>query len=225
MLSGRFSRMRHAVMSSPSCALSRVPTTSLDFVSETVNDVELAEVMTDHARPAPETRASTISTKGSEHREHPSTGSGAARASRNWHMARRCVAFAMVFMVGIHISATGLIISLMQTHYNLSYSQISTVYPPMIAAHAIACGGSSYLLNGIGMRWALTFVGINNDPENDQQKKKKGWTRSRTWTLPCWNQQMIPKMVNKRRRTAGPGVEPGSLPLIGKALTSKLSGP
>ncbi|SCZ98944.1 BZ3500_MvSof-1268-A1-R1_Chr3-1g05724 [Microbotryum saponariae] len=24
-------------------------------------------------------------------------------------------------------------------------------------------------------------VGINNDPENDQQKKKNGWTRSRTW--------------------------------------------
>ncbi|SCZ90839.1 BZ3500_MvSof-1268-A1-R1_Chr1-3g02302 [Microbotryum saponariae] len=36
---------------------------------------------------------------------------------------------------------------------------------------------------------------------------------------------MIPKMINKRRETAGPGVEPGSLPLIGKALTSKLSGP
>ncbi|SCZ94675.1 BZ3500_MvSof-1268-A1-R1_Chr12-3g04038 [Microbotryum saponariae] len=36
---------------------------------------------------------------------------------------------------------------------------------------------------------------------------------------------MIPKMINKRRETAGPGVEPGSLPLIGKALTSQLSGP
>ncbi|KDE02675.1 hypothetical protein MVLG_06792 [Microbotryum lychnidis-dioicae p1A1 Lamole] len=158
MPTGRFSKMRHAVMSSPSCALSRVPTTSLDFVSETANDVELIEVMTDRARPAPETRASTISTKGSEHCEHPSTGLGAARASRIWHMARRCVAFAMVFMVGIHISATGLNISLMQTHYNLSYTQISTVFPPMIAAHAIACGSCSYLLHGIGMRWALTLA-------------------------------------------------------------------
>ncbi|SGY48845.1 BQ5605_C001g00704 [Microbotryum silenes-dioicae] len=33
------------------------------------------------------------------------------------------------------------------------------------------------------------------------------------------------EMINKRRRTAGPGVEPESLPLIGKALTTKLSGP
>ncbi|SGY32075.1 BQ5605_C002g01315 [Microbotryum silenes-dioicae] len=29
-----------------------------------------------------------------------------------------------------------------------------------------------------------------------------------------------PEMINKRRSTAGPGVEPGSLPFIGKALTN-----
>ncbi|SGY89790.1 BQ5605_C039g11769 [Microbotryum silenes-dioicae] len=29
-----------------------------------------------------------------------------------------------------------------------------------------------------------------------------------------------PEMINKIRRTAGPGVEPGSLPSIGKVLTN-----
>ncbi|SCV71362.1 BQ2448_2950 [Microbotryum intermedium] len=160
MALGRFASARQAGMkslfssSSPASAVAATPPISLDIVSETPKDIELAELKKDRALPALESNASTISNKGSE---RASSRVGPA-GTWSWHMARRWVAFAMVFMVGVHTSAIGLNISLMEAHFGLSYTQISMVFPPMIAAYAIACGASSYLLHGIGIRWALTFA-------------------------------------------------------------------
>ncbi|SCZ93886.1 BZ3500_MvSof-1268-A1-R1_Chr6-3g08953 [Microbotryum saponariae] len=46
---------------------------------------------------------------------------------------------------------------------------------------ARACHGSETAAPFLLLTDRRYHVGINDDPENDQQKKKNGWTRSRTW--------------------------------------------
>ncbi|SCZ89507.1 BZ3500_MvSof-1268-A1-R1_Chr1-1g01225 [Microbotryum saponariae] len=60
-------------------------------------------------------------------------------------LGRNCVAFAIVFMVGFHVGATGLNLSLIREHYNLAYEQV----------FLLACGASPYLIQHVGLQWAL----------------------------------------------------------------------
>ncbi|SGY35945.1 BQ5605_C038g11741 [Microbotryum silenes-dioicae] len=63
-------------------------------------------------------------------------------------LGRTCVAFAIVFMVGFHVGATGLNLSLIREHYNLAYEQVSIIF-------LFACGACPYLIQYVGLQWAL----------------------------------------------------------------------
>ncbi|GAA5969714.1 hypothetical protein JCM3765_001215 [Sporobolomyces pararoseus] len=95
------------------------------------------------------------STKGTEISQ---VGSGPAKGNRGWFTKERrqlAVAFAMIALVGANDSSLGGLLEEMQSHYKVSYDEISLVFLSNAAGYCLSSISASFFTHHIGVNHTL----------------------------------------------------------------------